>query len=213
MEKTNKYQHLRCTFWISVMAITVLIVSLIIPYFLWGSILQNIFAGLVTGIVVTLIGSLKSKELKNAEIEDKFLEMVHDLYISSRREYVEYRKVRYEKDDVYSEGVYNLITELQAIEGFIESKDKDNRIVRILGMKPSVFFDKEKYYCFAEQKKRHRDLYDQLNSSLSYNEKERKAIEQQIQVIRRAHRMINLKVMNRSNEIFDEIIEIETSVP
>ena len=163
--------------------------------------------------MVTLIGSLKSKELKDAEIEDKFLKIVHDLYISSRRKYMEYRKVRYEKDDVYSEGVYNLIIELQAVEDFIESKDKDNRIVRILGMKPSVFFDEEKYYCFAEQKKRHRDLYDQLNSSLSYDEKERKAIEQQIQVIRRAHRMINRKVMNRSNEIFDEIIEIETSVP
>ena len=213
MKKICKYPHLKCTFWISVTAVIVLIASLIVSCSPLDSILQKIFAGLVTGIAVTLIGSLKSKELKDAEIEDQFLKIVHNLYISSRRAYMEYRKVRHEKDDVYSEGVYNLITELQAIEGFIESKDKDNRIVRIHGMKPSVFFDKEKYYCFAEQKKRHRDLYDQLNSSLSYNEKERKAIEQQIQVIRRAHRMINLKVMNRSNEIFDEIIEIETSVP
>lgn len=213
MTKISKYQHLKCTFWILVAAIIVLIVSLIIRCPPFESILQNIFAGLLTGIVVTLISSLKEKELKEDEIEDQFLKIVHDLYISSRREYIEYRKVRHEEDDVYYVGAYDLITELQAVEGFIESKDKDDRFVRILGKKPSEFFEDGKYYSLADQDKRHRELYDRLNSSTCFNEEERKAIDQQIEAIRRAHRVVNRKAMNRTEEIFNEKIEIETSIP
>lgn len=214
MKKISKYQHLKCTFWIAAVAIVVLIVSLIVPCSPWNSILQNIFAGLVTGIVVTLISSLKGKELKEAEIEDQFLKMVHDLYVSSRRVYMEYKKVRHEKDDcVYSEVTYELITELQAIEGFIESKDKDDRLVRILGKKPSEFFDEGKDYNLVEQKKRHQELYDRLNCKMVYDEEERKVIDQKINAIRKAHSVVNRKAMNRTGEIFDEKIEIETSVP
>ena len=74
-----KYQHLRCTFCISLLAIITLFVSLIVNLPPLDSILQNIFAGLVTGIVITLIGSLKNKELKDAEIEKQFLETIHNL--------------------------------------------------------------------------------------------------------------------------------------
>lgn len=81
----RKYQHLKCTFWILVVAIIVLIMSLIVHCPPLESILQNIFSGLVTGLAVTLISSLKSKELKDAEIEDQFFKMVHEIYISSRR--------------------------------------------------------------------------------------------------------------------------------
>jgi len=213
MKKIAKYLHLKCTLWISIAAIIVLIVSLIVPCSSCASILQNIIAGLVTGIVVTLISSLKSKELKDAEIEECFLKTVHDLYISSRREYTEYRKVRLEKNDVYFDGTYELITELQAIESFIGAKDKDERLVRILGKKPSEFFDMEKNYCFAEQKKRHDELYNHLSCKTIFDEEERKTIDQEINAIRKAHSVLNKIILNRSNEIFDEKIEIETSVP
>lgn len=213
MKKITMYQHLKCTFWIIVVAIIVLIMSLIIQYPPYESILQNIFAGLVTGIVVTLIGSLKDKELKEAEIENQFLKMVHDLYISSRREYMEYRKVRHEEAGVYFDGAYELITELHAVELFIESKDKDDRLVRILGKKPSELFAEGREYSLADQKERQRELYDRLNSSMCYNEEERKAIDQQIEAIRRSHRVVNRKAMNRIDEIFNEKIEIETSIP
>lgn len=212
MTKFKKYQHLRCTLWISVAAIIVLIVSLNVPCTPWDSILQNIFAGLVTGIVVTLISSLKSKELKDAEIEAQFMKMVHDLYVSSRRENSNYRKSRHSEDDVYSEEAYELITELQAIESFIKSKDKDNRLVRILGKKPSEYFDEEDYN-LAEQMNRHAELYERLTPGLSYSEEERREIDQLIETIRRGHRRVNRKAVNRTNEILDEKIEIETSIP
>ena len=214
MKNIGKYQHLRCTFWILVVAIFVLIVSLNIQCSPWDSILQNIFAGLITGIVVTFIGSLKGKELKDAEIENQFLKTVHDLYIISRREYMEYRKTRHVEDnDVYLEGAYDLIVELQAIEGFIESKDKDERLIKILGKKPSEFFDEEKDYCFTDQKKLQEELYDRLNSSLEFNEEERKTIDQQIAAIRRAHSVVNRKAVRRRDELFNEKLEIETSIP
>ena len=213
LKKINKYRHLMCTFWISVAAVFVLIISFIVPTSPWSSILQNISAGLFTGIVVTLISSLKDKELKDAEIEDRFLQTVHDLYISSRRAYEEYRKARQEENDAYSEETYELIVELEAIEGFIESRDKDDRLVRILGKKPSQFFDECKDYSFSEQKERLCQLYDRLDSSLTHIEEERKTIDQQIEVIRRAHRAVNRKAMKRKDEIFGEMIEIETSVP
>lgn len=213
MKKICKYPHLKCTFWISVTAVIVLIASLIVSCSPLDSILQNIFAGLVTGIAVTLIGSLKSKELKDAEIEDQFLKIVHNLYISSRRAYMEYRKVRHEKDDVYSEGTYELITELHAIESFIGLKDNDERLARILGKKPAQFFDEEKNYSFVDQEKRHDELYAHFDSKLTFDEEERKAIDKKIEVIRRAHQVVNRKAWNRSYEIFDEKIDIETSVP
>ena len=212
MMKVKKYQHLRCTLWISVAAIIVLIVSLNVPCTPWDSILQNIFAGLVTGIVVTLISSLKSKEIKDAEIEAQFMKMVNDLYIYSRREYLHYRECRHDKDDVYSEATYELITELQAIESFLEAKDKDDRLVRILGKKPSEYFDEENY-SFEEQKKRHGELYKRLDSELQYDEEERKVIDHLIETIRSAHRSVNRKAMRRIDEILDEKIEIETSIP
>ena len=212
-KQIKKYQHLKCTLWISIIAIVVLIVSLFVPCSPWASILQNIFAGLVTGIVVTLISSLKGKELKNAEIEDQFLKIVHDLYISSRSEYGEFRKSRYGNNNEYLDSIYELIVELEAIENFIGSKDKDGRLVGIIGKKPSEYFDEEKKYSFSEQEKRHQQLYDLVDSTIQYNEEERKAIDQLVGEIRRAHSALNKKAIDRENEIFEEKIEIETSVP
>ena len=177
MKKISKYSHLKCTLWILVAAIVVLIASLLVSSLPWASILQNIFAGLITGIVVTLISSLKSKEIKDAEIEDQFLKIVHELYSSSRKAYEEYWKVRHEKDDVYFEETFELITELQAIESYIGLKDNDERLARILGKKPSQFFDEDKNYDFMEQKKRHDKLYERLDSKLTFDEEERKAID------------------------------------
>ncbi len=102
---------------------------------------------------------------------------------------------------------------MESIEGFIESKDKDDRLVRILGRKPSQFFEECKDYSFSEQKERHCQLYDRLNSFLTHTEEERKIIDNQIVIICRAHRAVNRKAMKRKEEIFGEIIEIETSVP
>lgn len=65
MKKIAKYPHLKCTIWFSIVAIIVFTVSLIALCSPWDSVLQNIFAGLITGIVVILISSLKSKELKD----------------------------------------------------------------------------------------------------------------------------------------------------
>ena len=213
MKKINKYQHLKCTFWISVAAVIVLIISLVVPVSPWSSILQNIFAGLITGVVVALISSLKNKELKNAEIEEQFLKMTHDLYVASRKAYVEYRKARHKDDDAYFEATYDLLDELESVESFIGFKDKDDRLVRILGKKPSEYFEEDDGYCFAEQKQRHHGVYDRLNSNMYHDEEDRKEIDKMIESICRAHRVVKRKTINRSVEIFEEKIDIETSVP
>ena len=54
---------------------------------------------------------------------------------------------------------------------------------------------------------------DKLDSSLQFNEEERKTIDQQIAVIRRAHSVVNRKAMRRIDELFNEKLEIETSIP
>ncbi len=213
MKKISKYQHLKCTFWIGIASVIVLVISFIMQDSPFVSILQNIFAGLVTGTVVTLISSLKSKELKDAEIEDEFMKEVRELYRSSRAAFGEYKKHRKEQDDTYSDAIYELVAELQEIEDFIGMKNKNANLVRILGKKPSDFFDEEENYSFSEQNKRYDDLYECINSSLVYDEEKRKTIDQQIEAIRRAHSIVNRKALNRSNEISNEKIEIETSVP
>lgn len=48
MKKICKYQHLKCTCWISIAAIIVLIVSLVVPASPWGSILQDDYVPVTT---------------------------------------------------------------------------------------------------------------------------------------------------------------------
>lgn len=208
-----KYQHLRCTFYISLLAIITLIVSMIVNVSPLDSILQNIFAGLVTGIVITLIGSIKNKELKDAEIEKQFLETIHNLYLSSRERYLEYRKSIHADTNIYDEVTYELITELEAIEAYIGFKDSDARLNRILKKKPSDFFDDGENYDYAEQKRRHKKLYERFDSTINHDEAEREKIDQEIGTICRAHRILNRKVLKRTGEVFEEKIEIETSIP
>ena len=57
-----KYSYLKCTFIIIIIALVTLGLSFIINE-KWQSIFQNVFAGLITGIVITLIGSIKNSAM------------------------------------------------------------------------------------------------------------------------------------------------------
>ena len=49
--------------------------------------------------------------------------------------------------------------------------------------------------------------------TINNDEAERGEIDQEIETIHRAHRILNRKVLKRIGDVFEEKIEIETSIP
>ena len=213
LKKIWKYPHLKGTVLIAVVAFAVLIISLCVIPAPWDSILQNVFAGLITGLVVTLIGSLKSKAIKDIEIEQGFLQSIHDQYKTTSQQWIEYRKKRHAATDEFFEEAYELAAEMESIESYIEHRDKNGRLVRILGRKPSEFFERETSYNFNEQKQRHKELYDLLEFTTDQDDKWRKTVDDKINEIRKVHRDLNRGAFNLIGELNEKKIEIETSVP
>ncbi len=211
-DKINKYQHLKVTFWIAVVAIITLIVSFIAcsP---WNSILQNVFAGLVTGLVITLIGSLKGKELKDTELERDFMISLHDQYLTENKQFREFRKYRKAEADDYFGALYDLASEMYAIEAQIEQEDRNELLIQVLGQKPSEFFKDKADYDFEALNKTHKDVAVLLDSRMSYPENVRKEIDEKLTYIRGSHHKLNHCVFNRIYMLQDQKTEIERSVP
>lgn len=211
--KLWKYPHLRCTLVIAIITFIMLILSLLVSSAPWNSIIQNVFAGLITGLVITLIGSLKSKSIKDAETEQKFLQSICDRYKMTSKLWIEYRKKRHADVDEFFETVYEFAAEMESIESYVGYNDKNQRLLRILGKKPSVLFEEETNYHYGEQTQRHKELYNILNSEAEQNDQWRKAIDDKINEIRRAHRELNRIAGNLIRDLDEQRVEIETSVP
>ena len=189
-----------------------LILSFVVTASPWDSIFPNIFAGLLTGLVVTLINSLKSRSIRNIEIERGFLNTLHEQYISSNKQYYEYRKKRYSNDDEYFTALYDLATEMYSVETFIEQINGNVILIRTMGNRPSEIFKKENDYDLDEQNKRHKELIEIIDSKVNYDENIREEIDERIKIIRSAHFALNHKVFNLMGSLSDQKIEIETSI-
>ena len=211
-DKIKKYQHLKVAFWIAVVTIITLIFSFVVcsP---WNSILQNVFAGLVTGLVITLIGSLKSKELKDTELEREFLTSIHDQYLTENKQFREFRKNRHADADDYFGALYDLVSEMYAIETQIEQEDQNELLIQVLGQKPSDFFKNKADYDFEELDRIHKELAVLIDSRMSYPEDVRKEIDGKLVCIRGSHHKLNHCVYNRIYMLQDQKIEIERSIP
>ena len=212
-QKIKKYDHLRCTLYICLAAILTLVLSLIIKDPSWKSILQNIFAGFITGVVISLISSYKNKGLKDREIVKDYLETIRNQYNSYWTLFGEYRRNKHSQVDIYYETTYDLIDGMDAIESLLESADNNERLVRLLKNKPTVYFNEAFGYNFAEQKKRQKELYDILDSGNIYDDANRKVIDSKIKVIDKYYRELMRKVNNREYDLSEEKLEIETSIP
>ncbi len=213
IQKIKRYQHMRCTAVIAVATIITFVLSMTITSTPWNSIFPNVFAGLLTGMVITLISSFKGKALKDTEYKRLFLSILHERYTESNFKYRDYRKTRNADPGEYYEAVYDLAAEMQSIESCLSQMDNKIRLARVLGKKPSMLFEDGEDYSFAEQKKRHDELIDFLDSTMVYDEKTRKKIDEMINPIRRAHRVLIRQVMNLIAELEEQKVEIETSVP
>lgn len=213
IQKIIRYQHLRCAAVIAIATIITFILSVTITSAPWNSIFSNVFAGLLTGLVVTLISSYKGKALKDTEYERMFLNVIHERYLTSSDLYREYRKQRHTEESEYWPAVYDLACEMQSVEAYIKHMDSNDRIYRILEKKPSTLFEDGLDYSFTEQMERHEALISFLDLTMVYDEETRKKVDEMINPIRRAHRMLIRQVMNLIAELEEQKVEIETSVP
>lgn len=211
--KIQQYQHLRCLFWIFIAMVITFVLSLLIKSSPWNGIFSNVFAGLLTGLVVTLINSLKSKEIRDTELERDFLKVLHDQYITASGQYREYRKNRNADADEYFGAVFDLASEMYALDTFIEQEDNNARLIRILGKKPSELFKDAIDYDLKEANQRHKEFAELIDSTIRYDENIRKEIDEKINIIRRVHHNLNHETFILLGMLDEQKIEIETSIP
>ena len=212
VSKIRKYAHLKCAFWISISSVVILVISLFVQDKTISSILQNIFAGLITGLVITLIGSIKGKELKDIDIRKAFFDEIKCCYFSSKEAYWVYMDKKDGQDDMYKTAVCDLVKEMHSIEECIDRADKDDSFVGIMSKKPSEFFESQGEYSFSEQKKRYKDLLGMVNAG-RFDTKVRSSIDSIIRDIRNAHLVIAAVVYPEVTMLEKDKNEIERSIP
>ena len=209
----KSFAHVKYAFRILAASIVILILSIVIQSSSIQPILQNIFAGLITGLVITFIGSIKGKTLKNLEIKKALFEKIDKLYKSGNEAYWEYNKHKDSDDDEeYFVATYDLVCELQNMETFITSKDSDERIHEILGKKPSDYLSSIDKYDLSEQNHKYENLFSILDSETNIDISKRKEIDELIRAIRNQHRIICKIASSETSKSDDAMIEVERAI-
>ena len=152
-----KYSYLKCTFIIIIIALVTLGLSFIINE-KWQSIFQNVFAGLITGIVITLIGSIKGKEIKELEFEKQLLDELDSIFSGHYDAYSSYFRHYFSNDEEYEKAASHLIEQLRSVDMYISEKNENNVVTKMLKNEASVYFVSEGKYDLIKIQERYDDL-------------------------------------------------------
>ena len=205
LQKCDEYPHIKVTYKIAKGTILSFFLSLVfINCNFLSSIFSNIFAGFLTGLVLSLISSIKSKSLIDIDIAYNYLNEIHDRYLTETEALVDYRKIRNANDDDYQEGVYLLVSEMNAIEEKLRSGDNDPLIEESLGNKPTLLFssDCDSDYNIENQKRQYDEIiFDYLNQKMSFDHETRFDIDNKIYYLHLAHKMLNSRVYKTMKEL------------
>ena len=191
----TEYPHLKVTYKIAGFTFLSFILSLVfVNCSFLSSIFSNIFAGFLTGLVLSLISGTKSKSLIDIDIAYNYLNEIHDRYLTETEALVDYKKIRNASDDDYQEGVYLLVSEMNAIEEKLRSGDNDPLIEESLGNKPTLLFssDCDSDYNIENQKRQYDEIiFDYLNQKMSFDHETRFNIDKKIYYLHLAHKINN----------------------
>ena len=155
-----KYSHLRCTLFILIAALNALVLSFFIQNRDVKSIMQNVFAGLITGIVITVIGSIKGKEIKELEFEKHILNELDSRFSRYYDAYSSYFRHYFSDDEEYEKSVSNVIDQLRSVDMYISEMSENNVVTKILKKKASVYFVSEGEYDLVKLQGKYNELDD-----------------------------------------------------
>lgn len=185
--KIKRFSHLKCALFIFLGSIIILVLSLVINEKTVDSVLQNIFAGLITGLVITLIGGIKSKEIQDIEIKKDFYEELDMLYSSEKDFYWKYVDCKKFNGEEYNTSVKNLVEAMESIDTYILQMDQEKVMKEVLGEKPSEYFRLYGKYDIKALKTRYDQLRILLAPDVTIDDAKKEEIDSIIRVIQTSH--------------------------
>ena len=165
------YPHILFTF----IVILFLIISLVVLLLfrdneIISSISANIFAGLLTGLIVTLIGSLRNKSIQDILSQIEFCDKLRDHFLQELQEAQDYWRSYYHSDDKYLENVDSFITEMGYFENLIEEGDHSKVLSDLFGKKPSCYFSEKINYSIELNRVQYDDVIKEIIEAEVYGD-------------------------------------------
>lgn len=159
------FSHIRMSVIILFVAIIVLLISCHLDAVVndfWSSILANIFAGLITGLVICLIGGIKQKNSFGLQAKIKWLEELAKMLAIYNSDYDKLRRIPFDKFDGNND-TYIFFCEIDIHANDINSAIIQNNFKERIGF-DSLNFCKEKLDYNAESMvEQFRDLHFNIN--------------------------------------------------
>lgn len=125
----------------------------------WSSICANIFAGLVTGIVLFLLTGVKQIYMARQELKYQWLKKIHDQILV----FIElHRKMLLNSVDIHStefeELIYDTVCAAHDVNVYIESGERDRK----LGFNTLLYCKKQYEYDVLEKSNRDNDVREKI---------------------------------------------------
>lgn len=125
----------------------------------WSSICANIFAGLVTGIVLFLLTGVKQIYIARQELKYQWLKKIHDQILV----FIElHRKMLLNSVDIHStefeELIYDTVCAAHDVNVYIESGERDRK----LGFNTLLYCKKQYEYDVLEKSNRDNDVREKI---------------------------------------------------
>lgn len=125
----------------------------------WSSICANIFAGLVTGIVLFLLTGVKQIYIARQELKYQWLKKIHDQILV----FIEFhRKMLLNSVDIHStefeELIYDTVCAAHDVNVYIESGERDRK----LGFNTLLYCKKQYEYDVLEKSNRDNDVREKI---------------------------------------------------
>ncbi|MBP3920742.1 MAG: hypothetical protein J6D28_04175 [Bacilli bacterium] len=200
-----KLPHIWILFIILILSFIFLIVS--IYYYknndLIFSLCSNMFAGLITGLVISLISSIKEVSLYITNSKIMFLKDVHNQCLSFVKES---RKIYFSKNNDFSseEEMYDRIYDLLCLGNDVSVSISQSQFNETIAFNAYKFFKKEFKYDSIEYEKINSKLRDQIMeidvSTLSYKE------------IRELFKNMDNSIMELNSKVLNKIKELEIKI-
>lgn len=144
---------------ILILTITSFIGAYLIEENFWSSICANIFAGLVTGIVLFLLTGVKQIYIAHQELKFQWLQKIHD-QIMVFNEF--HRKMLLNNVDIHSsefeEAIYDAVCAAHDVNVYIEAGEKDRK----LGFNTLLYCKKQYEYDVREKSNRDDEVREKI---------------------------------------------------
>ena len=207
-----KYSHLRAAFGIFISSLVVLLLSFCIEDKNAVSILQNVFAGLITGLVITLIGSLKEKENNELETETQILDEMSRRLKSFYDAYGTYSLNRLDSSEHYRDAAFDLVNVLESVDKYMEEIRSNTDVNMMLKDKASCLFVSDEKYDRAEMLAIYKKMEDIIVKNKGYGDSVRFEFDDLVSQIRKIHLVIRENVDQKQINLNKRKFELMRSI-